>query len=195
MSLLCFAAPKIMCLKMIVQREVESEGVVESFELRTLLIMSHHRNPCTRCLMKKYGTVGYNFAHMERYSNVSQCICSCGYLATNQQNNKEANKQTQKKLVDVFYMRCMNHCKSCNFFHMLERPQPLDVCSWWGSNWLWQPQSLRVRFDFTRFTFTFTEKKASPPLNLSKSGCLIISSPGFLLVSHSLVVESRAQNS
>ena len=48
MLLLCFAAPKIMCLKMIVQQEVESEGVVESFELRTLLLsMSHQRQKKT----------------------------------------------------------------------------------------------------------------------------------------------------
>ena len=47
MLLLCFAAPKIMCLKMIVQQEVESEGVVESFELRTLLSMSHQRQKKT----------------------------------------------------------------------------------------------------------------------------------------------------
>ena len=142
--------------------------------------------------MVQWGTI------LHTWKGIQMCLSVFVPAGIWQQTNKKTKRQTNKstRIAHVFYMCCGNHCESCNFFHMLERPHvPRRHCSWCRSNWLCQPRSLCVHFDFTRFTLTFTEKKASPLLNLIESGCLIISSPGFLLLSHSLVVESRAQNS
>ena len=104
MLLLCFAAPKIMCLKMIVQQEVESEGVVESFELRGLLLsMSHQKqnknsdhNPCTRFLIEK-ANVWYSGVQFCTHGKVFE-MCLSVFVPAGiwQQTNKKTKKQTNK---------------------------------------------------------------------------------------------------